>query len=63
MVLLDMSRAKRMRNIPVYYEELKKLSSVNLTDTAWTLLRDKSLEKGLSISEYIERWVREIHGG
>lgn len=62
MVVLNMS-TKKMRGVPVYYDELKKLRSVNLTDTAWGILRTKSLEKEISISEYIERWVREIDGG
>lgn len=53
---------KRMKNVPVHYDELKKARSVNLTDTTWNLLRIKSNELGLSISEYIERWVRKSEG-
>jgi hypothetical protein len=40
------------------YDELKTKRTVNLTDTAWGLLKDRATQKGISISEHIEIWAR-----
>jgi hypothetical protein len=55
---LDMSTKKKMKNVPVLYDELKTKRTVNLTDTAWGLLKDRATQKGISISEHIEIWAR-----
>lgn len=51
---------KRMKNIPVIYEETKKQRSVLLTDTAWINAGIKAKENGISASEYIERLLRGV---
>jgi hypothetical protein len=55
---LDISTKKKMKNVPVLYDELKTKRTVNLTDTAWSLLKDRATQKGISISEHIEIWAR-----
>lgn len=50
---------KRLRDRPVFYDELKKPRTVTLTETAWKQLKIMSALQGISISELVERWVRE----
>jgi hypothetical protein len=56
-----MSTTKRMKGVPVYHDELKIKRTVNLTDTAWAILKAKSSETGSSISEYIETWAKGLN--
>ncbi|NEO03280.1 MAG: hypothetical protein F6K50_50610 [Moorea sp. SIO3I7] len=49
---------KRMRGIPVYYDELKKQHGVFLTDTAWKWLQLSAKDSGTSVGEFLERWIR-----
>ncbi|AOX02534.1 hypothetical protein BJP34_26585 [Moorena producens PAL-8-15-08-1] len=49
---------KRMRGVPVHYDEIKKPHTVMLTDTAWKELRISAKESGISVGELIERWAR-----
>ncbi|NEO79931.1 MAG: hypothetical protein F6J99_28330 [Moorea sp. SIO4G3] len=49
---------KRMRGIPVHYNELKKTHGIMLTDTVWKWLQLSAKESGTSVGEFIERWVR-----
>lgn len=49
---------KRVKNVPVLYEESKKKRTVMLTDTAWMQAAIKARENGLSVSEYLERFLR-----
>ncbi len=51
---------KRVRNIPVFYDEVKKGHEILLTDTVWNELKTRAKNKKLSVSEYVERWVRGI---
>ncbi|WP_339381050.1 hypothetical protein [Brasilonema sp. UFV-L1] len=44
--------------MPVLYEETKKQRGVMLTDTAWSNAVIKAREKGISVSEYLERLIR-----
>jgi hypothetical protein len=44
-----MSTRKRMKGVPVHHDELKAKRTINLTDTAWSILKTKSVENGLSI--------------
>ena len=50
---------KRIKNVPVLYEETKKQRGVMLTDTAWSKAVIKAREKEISVSEYLERLIRE----
>jgi len=54
----DQKSQKRMRGIPVHYDELKKTHGIMLTDTVWKWLQSEAKESGTSVGEYIERWVR-----
>jgi hypothetical protein len=54
---------KRRKNVPVLYEESKKRRGVMLTDTAWETAVIKSREKGISVSEYLERLLRGMTAG
>lgn len=54
-----MKKIKRTRNIPVFYSEIKKGHEIMLTDAAWNDLKTKASDKKLSVSEYVERWIRE----
>jgi hypothetical protein len=56
-----MSTGKRMKGVPVHHDELKTKRTINLTDTAWAILRLKSTEAKISISEYIETWARGLN--
>ncbi|EGJ33682.1 MULTISPECIES: hypothetical protein [Moorena] len=54
----DRKTKKRMRGIPVYYDELKKQHGVFLTDTAWKWLQLSAKDSGSSVGEFLERWIR-----
>ncbi|NEO03724.1 MAG: hypothetical protein F6K50_53115 [Moorea sp. SIO3I7] len=49
---------KRMRGIPVHYDELKKAHNIMLTNSSWEWLRASAKQSGVSVGELIERWVR-----
>jgi hypothetical protein len=49
---------KRVKNVPVLYEESKKKRTVMLTDTAWMRAAIKAKENGISVSEFLERFLR-----
>ncbi|NMF67087.1 hypothetical protein DP113_31565 [Brasilonema octagenarum UFV-E1] len=49
---------KRMKNIPVLYEEKKKPRNIMLTDTAWSNAVIKAKELEISVSEYVEKFLR-----
>jgi hypothetical protein len=51
---------KRLRNTPVFYDELKKSHTVKLTDTAWHEINKVAQQQGISASELIERWGRGL---
>ncbi|GJD15210.1 hypothetical protein RIVM261_001660 [Rivularia sp. IAM M-261] len=53
-----MKKIKRTRNIPVFYDQVKKGHEIMLTDTAWNDLKTRAKDKKLSVSEYVERWIR-----
>ncbi len=50
---------KRVKNQPVFYEEIKKSHDISLTDSSWSKAKKRALEKGISASEYIERLIRK----
>ncbi|NEO96740.1 MAG: hypothetical protein F6K56_44200 [Moorea sp. SIO3G5] len=49
---------KRMRGVPVHYDELKKTHTIMLTDTVWKWLQASAKESETSVGEFIERWAR-----
>ncbi len=51
---------KRLRGVPVFYDEVKRSHGIKLTDTTWDKLREVATLQGISISELIERWGRTI---
>lgn len=51
---------KRMRGVPVLWEEVKTIRTVNLTDVAWESLKKKADEMGISRSELVENLGRMI---
>jgi hypothetical protein len=51
---------KRLKNIPVFYDEVKQTHGIKLTDTTWSTLRKVATEQGISISELVERWGRTL---
>jgi hypothetical protein len=51
---------KRIKNEPVFYDELKEQKTFTLTPTAWKKLQALSIDVGLSASEYLERLIRHI---
>jgi len=52
----------RLKNTPVFYDELKKRRQIMLTPTAWNNIRKLSAAKGISASELIEAWARNLRG-
>lgn len=55
-----MKKIKRVKDVPAYYDEMKKGHEIHLTDTAWNELKTRAKSKKLSVSEYVERWVRGV---
>jgi hypothetical protein len=53
---------KRIRNVPVLHDEIKKRHGILLTDTAWTLLVNEAQKNKVSVSEMIESWARSLEG-
>lgn len=51
---------KRIRNVPVFYDEVKKTHGLKLTDTAWKLINEVAQQQGISASELVERWGRGL---
>lgn len=51
---------KRLRNIPVLHEEVKKTRCIKLTDTCWSSIMEAAQNRGVSASELIERWGRAL---
>ena len=52
---------KRLRNIPVLHDEVKKKRTVNLTPTAWGKMKDEASRRSISVSELIEEFGRGIN--
>ena len=51
---------KRLKNIPVLHEELKQRHQIHVTPTAWENLRGEASRRGISISELIEEFGKNI---
>jgi hypothetical protein len=50
---------KRVRDIPVLYDEPKKRRGVWLTDTAWHSVQESAARRGISASECLEELIRK----
>ena len=50
---------KGVKNIPMFYEEIKKKHGIWLTDSSWLGAKEKALRNELSASEYIEQLIRK----
>ena len=53
---------KGLKNVPYIYEEVKRTHGISVTNTAWNMLQTRAKEQGLSVSEMIEKWIRETAG-
>ena len=54
-------RPRRLKGVPVDWDELKKRRNLILTDRAWDLLEEKGVALGgVSRSEVLERTVRGL---
>ncbi|ARV60248.1 hypothetical protein BZZ01_17855 [Nostocales cyanobacterium HT-58-2] len=51
---------KRLKNVPILYEGIKKKRSIGLTDTAYQTLQEAAAAEKLSLSEFVERWARQL---
>lgn len=54
---------KRIKNVPVFYDEVKKKHSIFLTDSAWSKLQGIAKLNKTSVSEIIEKLVRDSECG
>ena len=52
---------KRLRGIPVHYDEVKRNRGFRLTDTAYEAIRKAAKAEGLSLGELVERWARGLN--
>ena len=53
---------KRTRNQPILHDELKTSRHLFLTPTAWEKLKICALTQGITVSELVEKWARNIEG-
>ncbi|NEP55125.1 MAG: hypothetical protein F6K65_42615 [Moorea sp. SIO3C2] len=51
-------KQKRMKGVPVHYDELKRKHTIMITDTVWEWLKTSAKEADTSVGEFIERWGR-----
>jgi macrodomain Ter protein organizer (MatP/YcbG family) len=57
-----MTTRKRLKNVPVLHNEVKKKRTVVLTPTVWENIKKEANRRGISASEVIEQWARETLG-
>ena len=53
---------KRIKDTPVLHNEVKKDHHIFITPSSWDKLKNRASKKGVSVSEFIELWVRSIDG-
>ncbi|MEB3177861.1 MAG: hypothetical protein VKL59_02295 [Nostocaceae cyanobacterium] len=51
---------KRLRGVPVLHDEVKKTRAIRLTDTAYEAMGQAARQQGISLSELVERWGRQL---
>ncbi|BAZ27519.1 hypothetical protein NIES4073_84420 [Kalymmatonema gypsitolerans NIES-4073] len=49
---------KAVRDVPLFYDEKKRVHGITLTDFAWQGLSALARQQQISVSEFIERWAR-----
>lgn len=49
---------KAVRDVPLFYDEKKRVHGITLTDFAWESLGTLARQQQISVSELIERWAR-----
>ena len=52
---------KRLRNIPILHDQVKKKRTIALTDTAYEAMSEAARSENISLSEFVERWARQIN--
>ncbi len=58
---MQLKTKKRLRGIPVLYDEKKHKYTLMLTPTAWKQLQALAVDAGLSSSELMERTIRAMY--
>ncbi len=53
---------KRIKNQPVLHDELKSSRHLFLTPTTWEKMKSCAKKQGISVSELVEEWARNIEG-
>ncbi len=53
-------KRKAIRNEPLLYDETKIRKAIWLTPSTWNTLKQASEIEGISISELVERWGRQL---
>lgn len=53
-------KKKALRNEPLLYEEKKIKKTILITPSTWTTMKAVAEIKGISISELVERWGRQL---
>ncbi len=51
---------KRLKNIPILHDEVKERHQIVVTPTAWGNMKEEASRRGISISELIEEFGRNI---
>ncbi|GET35390.1 hypothetical protein [Microseira wollei] len=54
---------KRLRGIPVLYDEKKTRHTLLITPSSWGKLQRVARNNGLSLSEYVEQWIISLSDG
>ena len=49
---------KRIKNVPVHYDELKEKHTIHVTPQSWEKAKRLSKLKNISVSVYIEELIR-----
>ncbi len=51
---------KRLKNIPVLHNEVKERHQIVVTPTAWKKMKEEANRRGISVSELIEEFGKNI---
>ncbi len=51
---------KRLLGIPILYSEKKTRHNLLITPSSWQKLQRFAQNNGLSLSEYVEQWIRSL---
>jgi len=53
---------KRMKNQPALHDEIKTSRNVFLTPSSWNKVKACAKKYGISASELVEQWARNLDG-